>query len=442
MQEIRRISGLSRFGVVITAALLVFTACSQAAAPGATGTAAAPPSTATGATPVAPSTGAATPAPSCPPQTPAAPAAAGTKHVSIVNKDMSLDEIKAAITAEGGLTVGNWTYTATDTLVAQFQKYVKEAYGVDITLDYKGSQTPSEYLTKLNAAKQSGSTTPYDVLAIEENYWAEAKADGLVDDYLPSDLVPNQKLLLPGFVHAPTTLAFQGASFIALLYNKTRAPWITKFMDLADPRLKQRITIPPPGDISAGGFLLAVADELGKDYKDPNQMKEVVDWVVTNIGPNVLKYSVDQAEMSSLIDSGTADAESYWNGQVRLEYFGGHTDIAQVSPKALYPINGYLWIPKKAPHPVLAQIFINWRISPEVQFPNDWCLAHGPWAELSEGFLGPDYVSHIPDWFQADYYKNYLTIDQIKSSLKVLDWNAYNASSKVFQDYYAQKLGR
>ena len=68
---------------------------------------------------------------------------------------------------------------------------------------------------------------------------------------------------------------------------------------------------------------------------------------------------------------------------------------------------------------MLAQIFINWRISPEVQFPNDWGLAHGPWAELSEGFLGPSYVSHIPDWFKADYYKNYLTIDQIKSSLKV-----------------------
>ena len=101
-----------------------------------------------------------------------------------------------------------------------------------------------------------------------------------------------------------------------------------------------------------------------------------------------------------------------------------------------------MWIPKKAPHPVLAQIFINWRLAPEVQFPNDWPIEHGPWTQLSEGFLGDAYVSHIPDWFKADYYKNYLTIDQIKSSLQTIDWKAFNASSKVFQDYFAQKLGQ
>jgi hypothetical protein len=171
-------------------------------------------------------------------------------------------------------------------------------------------------------------------------------------------------------------------------------------------------------------------------------MKEVVDWMLKNIGPNVIKYSTTQSELSSLIESGTAEAEVYWNGQSRLEYFGGHTNIANVVPSALYPINGYLWIPKGAPHPVLAQIFNNWRISPEVQFPNTWNMGHGPWAELSEGLLGPDYVSHIPDWFQKDYYTYYLTLDQIKTSLQTLDWSAFNKSSKIFQDYFAQQIGQ
>ena len=85
---------------------------------------------------------------------------------------------------------------------------------------------------------------------------------------------------------------------------------------------------------------------------------------------------------------------------------------------AVYPINGYLWIPKGAPHPVLAQTFINWRLCPDVQFPNTWPIEHGPWSELSEGLLGPDYVDQIPDWFKADYYKYYLTLDQIKSNFK------------------------
>ncbi len=61
----------------------------------------------------------------------------GTKHVAIVDKDMTDEEIAAAIKAEGGLTVGNWTYTANEELVNQFQKYVKDTYGVDITLNYR-----------------------------------------------------------------------------------------------------------------------------------------------------------------------------------------------------------------------------------------------------------------------------------------------------------------
>ena len=147
-----------------------------------------------------------------------------TKHVAIVNKDMTDDEIKAAVAAEGGLTVGNWTYTATDELVNQFQKYVKATYGADIKLTYVGSQSPSEYLTKLSAAKNSGSETPFDVIAVEENYWQDAMDQDLVDAFLPSDLVPNEKLLLDGFKHSPNALAFQAASFIALVYNKTKQP--------------------------------------------------------------------------------------------------------------------------------------------------------------------------------------------------------------------------
>ena len=32
-------------------------------------------------------------------------------------------------------------------------------------------------------------------------------------------------------------------------------------------------------------------------------MKEVVDWAVANIGPNVLKYTPDSAEMQQLLRS-------------------------------------------------------------------------------------------------------------------------------------------
>ena len=413
MHRSKRVAVPRTIGVLLFAVALVFGACSNTAAPAASGGGGA-----------------------------AVTCTGGQKHVSITNVCMTDDQIKAEIAKEGGLVVGNWTYSANSVLIDEFQKYVKATYGADVKLTYEGTQAPSEYLTKLAAASKGGNPAPYDVIAVEENYWADGVTQGLVSDFLPSDLIPNQSLVLDQFQHAPTSIAFQSTAFPGVVYNKTKAPFLKTLKDLANPALKGKITLPAPGDITAGGFFLGLASELGKDYKDAAQMKEVVDWAVTNIGPNVVQYTTDQPTLQQLFESGAIDAFAFWNSTARLEYFGGHKDATLLVPGTIYPANGYLWIPKGATHPVLAQVFINWRLAPDVQFPNDWPIEHGQWSELSEGFLGPDYVSHVPDWFAADYFSYFPTLDQIKTQFKPVDWNAYNATSKEWQDYYATKIGQ
>jgi spermidine/putrescine-binding protein len=412
-----------RVRTLLVAAVLVLSACSSGSPSAST------PSSAPASASAAASTAA------------SASAAANTKHVSIVNKDMTDDQIKAAIAAEGSVVVGNWTYTANDELVKQFQKYVKDTYGADVKLTYEGTQQPNTYLTKLAAAKQGNNPAPYDVIAVEENYWADALNQGLVDNVFPSGLIPNAGLVLDTFKHDPTSIAFQSTAFPAVVFSKSRAGWMKSLKDLADPRLKKKVVLPPPGDITNGGLFLGLAAELGKDYKDAAQMKEVVDWVMTNVYPNVLKYTPDSAEMQQLLRSGAADAVAFWNSLARLEYFGGNTDAALLLPPNVFPVNGYLWVPKGAVHPVLAQVFINWRLAKDVQFPNAWPIEHGPWAELSEGFLGPDYVPLVPDWFVKDYFSYFPNLDQIKA-FKTADWVAYNKVQKEWQDYYASKIGQ
>ena len=421
MQSGNRISGLMRIGALAFSVAIVAAACGTTASQ-------APAASSGGTTSQAPAGSASS-------------GTGGTTHVAIVDKDMTADEIKAAIAAEGSVVVGNWTYTANDELVNQFQKYVKDTYGADIKLTYEGTQQPSTYLTKLAAAKGGGNPAPYDVIAVEENYWADAVDQDLVDEVFPSGLIPNAAMVLDIFKHDPTTIAFQSTAFPGVVYSKSRAGWMKTLKDLADPRLKGKVVLPPPGDITNGGLFLGLSSELGKDYKDAAQMKEVVDWVMTNVYPNVLKITPDSAEMQQLLRSGAADAVSFWNSLARLEYFGGNTDAALLVPSAIFPVNGYLWVPKGAPHPVLAQVFINWRLGKDVQFPNAWPIDHGPWSELSEGFLGPDYVDQVPDWFAADYFSYFPNLDQIKAFQSV-DWKAYNAAQKEWQDYYASKLGQ
>src|SRR5581483_3213288 len=172
----------------------------------------------------------------------ATPNASGPIKVSILNKEMTRDEISAEIQKEGTVNVGNWTYTANDTLVAKFQEYVKNTWGVDVKLNYTASQQPSTYLTALYTALQSNSPSPYDVMAIEETYWAEAKSQPkpVMQDYLPSGLVPNAGRVLDMFKHEPTSVGFQASATPGIVYNSAKVDFLHDWSDLADERLKGR----------------------------------------------------------------------------------------------------------------------------------------------------------------------------------------------------------
>jgi spermidine/putrescine-binding protein len=365
-----------------------------------------------------------------------------TFHVAILDADMTCLEVAEAIQAEGGLVVANWTYTANDVLIAEFEAFVAEQWGVDIDFVYEATQSPSQYLTSIRTAVAAGNAPLYDVMAVEENYWAEAMLDDLVAEIFPSDLIPNAELVLEGFRHEPTSIAFQSSATPGITYDSADAPWMTQLSDLADPRLQGLITLPLPGDITSGGFLISLANELEKDYADVDEMREVVDFAVDQIGPNVLKYTSDQAEMQQLLNSEAADAVVFWDNIPKLQFFSGRTQDVFLIPEAgLYTVNGYLWAVNGTESPVLAQIFVNWRISPEVQFPNDWGLDPGPWAELHEGLLSPDFEEFIPEWIVDDYYTYFPTLDQLENQFLTVDWDAYNAGVGDWMGYYSERLG-
>ncbi|MCC7023269.1 MAG: extracellular solute-binding protein [Thermomicrobiales bacterium] len=366
--------------------------------------------------------------------------------VSILNKEMTHDEIVAEIQKEGEVNVGNWTYTANDTLIAKFKQYVKDTYGVDVGLNYEASQAPSTYITNLYTALQSGSAPSYDVMAIEENYWAEAMSqpEPVAEEFLPSGLVPNAERVLDMFNHAPTAVGFQASATPGIVYDKERASFITDWTDLADERLKQRLTMPLPGDITAGGMLLGLAEALKLDYKKPEEMTQAIDFAIQKIHPNVLQYTTDSATMQQLLRAGVVDAVGFWDSLGRMEFLNGQTNTAFLFAKSgQYLVNGYMWIPKGTQHPVLAQIFADWRLSDEAQFPPEsWGLEHGPWAELNEGVLGESYVDLVPDWFKDDYFNFYPTIEQLTTNFKTVDWDYYAEHVGEWMDYYAKGIGQ
>jgi spermidine/putrescine-binding protein len=366
-------------------------------------------------------------------------------QVSILNREMTRDEIIAQIQSEGTVNVGNWTYTGNDTVIAQFTQYVKDTYGVDITLNYQPTQAPSTFMAALYTALQSGSPPPLDVMAIEENYWAEGRSqpEPVMEEFLPSGLVPNADRVLDMLKHEPTAVGFRASATPAIVYDKTRAPYLEDWTDLADERLRGKLTMPIPGDITSAAMLMGLASTLGSDYKEPEGMTAAINFAIEQIHPNVLQYTTDSSVMQQLLRSGVADATGFWNSLARMEYLNGQTNTAMLIAKGgQFLANGFMWISKGTPHPVLAQIFVNWRIGNDAQFPPEsWGLEPGPWAELNEGLLGESYEELIPDWFAADYFTYYPTIEQLETQYQVIDWEYYAAHLGEWMDAYSAGIG-
>ena len=371
----------------------------------------------------------------------------GPVQVSIVNKEMTPDEIVAAIQSEGEVNVGNWTYTANDTVIAKFQEHVSSTYGVDITLNYQASQSPSTYITSLYTALQSGNPPSLDVMAIEENYLAEAlsQPEPVAEEFLPSGLVPNADRVmemfqalstrrrLPGFRHPGHHLR-PGAGAIPrrLAGSCRRAP--SRSPDDAATRRHHDGRHAP----------WASRRLSGSTTKKPEEMTEAIDFFIERIHPNVLQYTSDSATMQQLLRGGVVDAVGFWNSLARMEFLDGQTNtVFMIAESGQYLANGYMWIPKGTPHPVLAQIFVNWRLSDEVQFPPEsWGLEPGPWAELNEGIIGESYADLVPEWFAEDYFTYYPTVEQLTANYKSVDWDYYAEHVGEWSDQYSQGIGQ
>ncbi len=367
-----------------------------------------------------------------------------TFFVSILNRRLTRAEIVNAIRREGTVIVGGWNYAARDALVKQFQEWVKREFGVEVKVEYVAEASPATYLENLDAARQASKPAPYDVIAVEENYFFDAQKNDAVEKMLPSDLLNNAARVESAPNHDPYALAFQASSTVApIFHNDTVGAWFRDWKDLADARLKRRITLPQAEGIVAGAFLIGVAGSLNKDYKNLDEMRETIEFVCTQMVPNAYTITSNMNLMRQLLREDRIDAAVSWNVLARLEGLSdadGTQDILFRPMTSGQPaINGYAWIPKGVPHPVLAQLFINWRLSDEAQLPNDaWEISKLAWGEYHEGLLGASYEKNIPAWIQENYFKFYPSVGAMEKSYKTIEWGYYAAHEAEWMQEYGR----
>ena len=334
-------------------------------------------------------------------------------YVPILGKWMTKEEIAKEIAKEGEVVVADWTYGGlVETVHAPgFAKYVKERYGVDIRVKWVGTQTPEVMMSATMTALKAGKNPPYDVMAIEIPFFFRAKAEGIIEPvaYEGNPLIPNLKYIHPFFKQfMPYGIIFQGLDTAGLLIREDKAPFVKSYADLADPKLKGHVVLPTVGTMHFAHFLLNLAFALGKDYKNPEDMKEVIKYAATKIAPNVLRYTVSEAEIMELLERGEAWAVAWWWYLAPVEKLKGYPVVRVAQPQGSVFVPGVVWVPKNVKHPVLAQLFIDFIISPDHQlcllYPELRKKEHASDFVMVHQFLGNDTnFKLLPDWIKPFY---------------------------------------
>ncbi len=365
--------------------------------------------------------------------------------VAILNRRLSRAEIADAIRREGTVVVGGFNYAARDAMVQQFQAYVKREFGVDVTLNYVSEPNSSTFLEQLDAARRANQPAPYDVIAVEPEIFEQVQQRGESEAMTTSDFVAAPRID-PVLRREPYAIAFQSAATVApIFHGDAIGAWFHDWQDLADRRLNRRITLPKSDTPEAGAFLIGVAGSLGKDYRNPQQMSEAIDFVCTRIVPNALETTNDFSEMQQLLREDRIDAAVTWNLLARLEGLSGADGTQDMTFRPMASgqpaLNGYAWIPKGAPHPVLAQMFIGWRLNEAGQFPSEaWGISNAAWGEYHEGLLGSAYEQSIPEWVRANYFQFYPTLEQVETLYKPVDWAYYREHQGEWMGKYGKCL--
>ncbi|GBC68413.1 hypothetical protein HRbin01_00094 [archaeon HR01] len=380
----------------------------------------------------------------------------GRKWIPIVNKFMTFKEVQDTLASEGTGIVANWTYWGlTDTAFAQeFKDYVAAMYDVDVKLRILGTQeAKGGFMFQLYSAYAAGLKAPYDLMHLESNFFEEAIAKNVAEPFLPSPLVPNMQLVDYYFLNLPYGIQFQNHALANFTVNtKQVGSWFNSWKSLADSRLKEKITLWVFEDNGFWGFLVVLAEELGKNYKNPDDMKEVLRWLAENVHPNVIKYTSDEAELDELLGRDISWASAYWcalaegYSVTRPELKGSQVLPWQFNSSHVN-LPGIFWIPKNVEHPLMAQVLADFYISPLHQLPdiNKYTqYTKELWLRTEEGLLGPDYAQYVPDWVNnlgpKGIHEVYPTIEQARQFPKI-DWVYVNENANEWINTYKELIG-
>ena len=344
---------------------------------------------------------------------------------------MTKDEIAAALTAEGTVTLKSWGFNGLSKTVFPdaFKQYTQDTYGVPVTLvwdDTNGALQQAEQANKLP------SEIGLDVIDSEENNMPQLQELGWIEkinDPKYDSVLTNWAAVDPAYiVQDGLGVIYQGFENLSVVARKdiVDVSAIKDWTDLADPALKGKIVMYPiPADPRGQLLFYAILTSLIKEgivqgsVTDPASITAGLQWFKENIEPNVLQYA-DIDVMRTKLQSGEIGVALTWSSYIR-GILSADWNVRDNVAVPIYPASGSpgnretLRVAKGTKHPVAARVLINWMISQDfisagwTQDPstgietNKWNLSQQDFLQAYFGGINAEWRKLVPEW-AVPYY--------------------------------------
>ncbi len=162
-----------------------------------------------------------------------------------------------------------------------------------------------------------------------------------------------------------------GLGFIAtgLAYNKDvfkRNGWAppTSWNDLADPKYKGKVVVPP---ITNGYGLLTLVEMARLNGGSEDKIDPGFEVVQKKIAPNVVAWEGSPGRMAQMLQTGEAALAVWGNGRVQaLVDQGAPVEFVYPKEGAISIMTG-VCVVEGAPQPALGQAFLQFLLTPEIQ---------------------------------------------------------------------------
>jgi putative spermidine/putrescine transport system substrate-binding protein len=193
--------------------------------------------------------------------------------------------------------------------------------------------------------------------AIGQGLCAKVEDSGSIKELYPNARMIGDKSVGIGFI--ATGLAYNKDAFAK---NGWKAP--TSWLDLTDPKYKQKVVIPP---ITNGYGLLTLVMQARVNGGGEANIDPGFDVMVKKVAPNVLAWEPSPGKMAQMMQTGEAALVVWGNGRV-LAVADQGAPVEFVYPREGAPvIMVAACVTEGAPQPKLGQQFLQHLVSAEIQ---------------------------------------------------------------------------